>query len=122
MKLNSCPRCTKAFYEEETSLTTCTSCGYSFHSRKEIRIKAEIELTLSIYGVSKAAQMLDYSPGGAMIIYDGPALPVNSSFDLELKKMKVKRSARTMWTKKIFENRHESGLCLGNRLYSPAYK
>ena len=81
-----------------------------------------MELTLSIYGVSKAARMRDYSPGGAMITYDGPALSVNSSFDLEIKEMKVKRSAHTIWTKKIFGNRHESGLYLGNRLYSPAYK
>ena len=69
-----------------------------------------MELALSIYGVSKAARMQDYSPAGTMITYDGQALPLNSCFDLEVKELKINRSARTVWTKKTFKNRHASGL------------
>jgi len=111
IELRICPRCNKVFYaNSKESSPPCTHCGYVLINRFNARQESSFDLTLLINGRKKAVTVKDYSADGAMIVYVGDLIPVNTDFFCEITELNVKKMAKAVWSKKINQSISAAGL------------
>ena len=114
MSLRICPDCHKAFYIADAEYCPpCPKCGYVLVEQRALdRITQKSDFTIIINEEKRAAAMLDFSPNGARITYEGDALPVDTLLDFNVARLNINRPAMAVWTKQVGTGRPQSGLRL----------
>lgn len=112
MEIRVCPECKKAFYAPNDSESlSCPHCGYIFIDRRSKgRLHKDIKLVFSINGKKIPAKLRDYSDGGARVVYKGRALRANDTLELEIEKLKIRRTAKAVWSIKLSSSLSSTGL------------
>ncbi|MDH3972729.1 MAG: PilZ domain-containing protein [Deltaproteobacteria bacterium] len=111
IELRICPQCNKVFYSNsKESSPPCVYCGYVLIERCEERKEVSQDMTLTINGRKKGVTLKDYSPNGAMVVYVGSEIPVNTSFLFEIRELNIKKAAKIVWSKKINKSISATGI------------
>jgi hypothetical protein len=112
VELRICPQCECAFYVAENDYSPiCPHCGYVFVERGEERNMTSVEAMIYLRNRFKSGTVRDLSERGAMIVYLGNLLPVNSSFLIKINEMNLHRKAKVIWAKKIDQSLNATGVC-----------
>lgn len=111
IELRICPCCNKVFYANSNeSSPPCSHCGYVLINRCEDRKELSLDSTFTIDGKKKGVTVKDYSVNGAMVVYVGDLIPVNTSLLFEINELNIKKMAKAIWSKKINRSISATGL------------
>lgn len=108
-----CPGCHKAFFHVAGNecCPPCPHCGYVFvEQRRNGRLKAKVDFTFHDDGLQRMATLVDFSANGARITYKGGKLPDDTDLEINVDKLNIRRSARSVWTKSLGELVLQTGL------------
>lgn len=111
VELRICPRCNKVFYvNTRESSPPCVHCRYVLINRRRERKSTFIDFIFTINSKKKGVTLKNYSDHGAMIVYMGELLPLNSTFMFEAHELNIKKKAEIIWSRKINRTMNATGL------------
>ncbi|MBI5644321.1 MAG: PilZ domain-containing protein [Deltaproteobacteria bacterium] len=113
MQLKVCPECYKAFFiPAGRKSVICTHCYFVFSERRSAeRVQRLMDMSFTIDGQMVAAKTIDYSDGGAGIIYKGDFLEKGSIVTISFGG-KLKLAAKAVWSRKVSRTLSSAGLSL----------
>lgn len=114
MELRVCPECNKALYSlHDSDVVACPHCGFVLHDRRgALRIKKEINFTISLEGEDVPVKLVDYSAGGLKIVCKGRHIKTDTFLDVDIDALGIHKTAKAVWTKKAPGSSSSVGLKL----------